>query len=102
MRAPGAGACAGPDMVAASREMAAGAPTYDLVLLLDTQAEDDARAKIVADARAAIRDLVQSCATLLVIPDYERDVDSICPRCEETGTWRLASGQDVMDILGYV
>jgi small subunit ribosomal protein S6 len=30
------------------------APTYDLVLLLDTQAEDDARAKIVADARAAI------------------------------------------------
>jgi small subunit ribosomal protein S6 len=30
------------------------APTYDLVLLLDTQAEDDARAKIVADARKAI------------------------------------------------
>jgi small subunit ribosomal protein S6 len=30
------------------------APTYDLVLLLDTQAEDDARAKIVADAREAI------------------------------------------------
>jgi small subunit ribosomal protein S6 len=30
------------------------APTYDLVLLLDTQAEDDARAKILADVRAAI------------------------------------------------
>jgi len=30
------------------------APTYDLVLLLDSQAEEDARAKIVADARAAI------------------------------------------------
>jgi small subunit ribosomal protein S6 len=30
------------------------APTYDLVLLLDTQAPDDERAKIVADARAAI------------------------------------------------
>jgi small subunit ribosomal protein S6 len=30
------------------------APTYDLVLLLDTQAEDPARAKIVADTRAAI------------------------------------------------
>jgi len=30
------------------------APTYDLVLLLDTQAEDGARAKIVADARSAI------------------------------------------------
>jgi small subunit ribosomal protein S6 len=30
------------------------APTYDLVLLLDPQVEEDARAKIVADAVAAI------------------------------------------------
>jgi small subunit ribosomal protein S6 len=30
------------------------APTYDLVLLLDPQAEDDVRAKLVADARKAI------------------------------------------------
>ena len=30
------------------------APTYDLMLLLDPQAEDVARAKIVADARGAI------------------------------------------------
>jgi len=30
------------------------APTYDLVLLLDPQAEETARAKIVADARKAI------------------------------------------------
>jgi ribosomal protein S6 len=30
------------------------APTYDLVLLLDTLVEDGARAKIVADARSAI------------------------------------------------
>ncbi len=30
------------------------APTYDLVLLLDLQLEQDERAKIVADARAAI------------------------------------------------
>ena len=30
------------------------APTYDLVLLLDTQAEENARTKIVADARATI------------------------------------------------
>jgi small subunit ribosomal protein S6 len=30
------------------------APTYDLVLLLDPQAEDAARAKIVADTRGAI------------------------------------------------
>ncbi len=35
--------------------MAQPAPTYDLVLLLDDQAEADARAKIVADASAAIR-----------------------------------------------
>jgi small subunit ribosomal protein S6 len=30
------------------------APTYDLVLLLDTQAEESDRAKIVADTRAAV------------------------------------------------
>jgi small subunit ribosomal protein S6 len=30
------------------------APTYDLMLLLDPQAEEEPRAKIVADARAAI------------------------------------------------
>ena len=30
------------------------APTYDLVLLLDIQAEDSVRAKIVADTRASI------------------------------------------------
>ncbi len=35
-------------------EMTLPAPTYDLVLLLDSQAEEAARAKIVADARAAI------------------------------------------------
>jgi small subunit ribosomal protein S6 len=34
--------------------MAAAAPIYDLVLLLDPAAEDDVRAKIVADAKAAI------------------------------------------------
>ena len=33
--------------------MAAAKPIYDLVLLLDLGAEDEARAKIVADARAA-------------------------------------------------
>jgi small subunit ribosomal protein S6 len=30
------------------------APTYDLVLLLDTQAEESVRAKILADTRAAV------------------------------------------------
>ena len=34
--------------------MAAPAPTYDLVLLLDTSAADEQRAKIVADAEAMI------------------------------------------------
>ena len=34
--------------------MAASKPIYDLILLLDLGAEDEVRAKIVADARAAI------------------------------------------------
>ena len=38
----------------ATEPMTLPAPTYDLVLLLDTQAPDTVRAKIVADTRAAI------------------------------------------------
>ncbi len=34
--------------------MTLSAPTYDLMLLLDTQAEESTRTKIVADARSAI------------------------------------------------
>jgi small subunit ribosomal protein S6 len=34
--------------------MAPNPPVYDLILMLDVAAEEDARAKIVADARAAI------------------------------------------------
>jgi small subunit ribosomal protein S6 len=34
--------------------MSASSPTYDLVILLDPDAEEPARAKIIADARAAI------------------------------------------------
>src|SRR5438270_2609393 len=34
--------------------MTAAPPTYDLVLLVDPQADDSTRAKLVADARAAI------------------------------------------------
>jgi small subunit ribosomal protein S6 len=34
--------------------MSKAAPTYDLVLVLDPQLEESARAKVVADARAAI------------------------------------------------
>jgi small subunit ribosomal protein S6 len=36
------------------RRMTLPAPTYDLVLMLDAEAEDEVRAKILADARAAI------------------------------------------------
>jgi small subunit ribosomal protein S6 len=35
-------------------DMTLPAPTYDLVLLLDPQADDDTRAKLVADTRASI------------------------------------------------
>ena len=38
----------------AERTMTLPAPTYDLVLIIDPRAEDDVRAKIVADTRAAI------------------------------------------------
>jgi small subunit ribosomal protein S6 len=48
-RRPGTGA-----LVSSPPLMAASKPIYDLILLLDLGAEDDVRAKIIADARAAI------------------------------------------------
>ena len=48
-RRPGTGA-----LVSSPPLMAASKPIYDLILLLDLGAEDEVRAKIIADARAAI------------------------------------------------
>jgi small subunit ribosomal protein S6 len=48
-RRPGIGA-----LVSSPPLMAASKPIYDLILLLDLGAEDEVRAKIIADARAAI------------------------------------------------
>jgi hypothetical protein len=53
------------------------------------------------EARERIRDLVKSGADLLVIPAYSQDAHAICPKCEEVGAWRLASGQEIIAVLGY-
>lgn len=54
------------------------------------------------EARARISKLVESSSGLLVVPVYSQDLDAICLRCQELGAWRLASGEAVMSILGYV
>jgi hypothetical protein len=54
------------------------------------------------ETHARIQALVESCAALLVVPAYSQDTDAVCPKCEEVRTWRLASGQVIMSVLGYV
>lgn len=64
MRRSPAGACTGwnspsaramaPTRYSVSPGMTLPAPTYDLVLMLDAEAQEDARAKILADTREAI------------------------------------------------
>ncbi len=39
---------------------------------------------------------------LLVTWDYSTSANEVCPRCQETGALRLASGTQIHSILGYV
>jgi hypothetical protein len=53
------------------------------------------------EALTRVLGLVESRRDLLVVPDYSRDADAACPRCEETGSFRPASPMTIMSILGY-
>jgi hypothetical protein len=54
-----------------------------------------------SEASSRITDLIQSRGDLLVVPEYCRDVDAVCAKCEETGDFRMASAMTIMSILGY-
>lgn len=53
------------------------------------------------EAAAQIARLTQSRGDLLVVPEYSRDADTACPKCQEMGAWRLARPQTILSILGY-
>jgi hypothetical protein len=53
------------------------------------------------EALTRVRILAESRSDLLVVSTYSRDVDAVCQRCEETGSFRLASPMTIMSILGY-
>jgi len=53
------------------------------------------------EALTRVRGLVESRKELVVDPEYSHDADATCPRCQETGPFRLASASTVMSILGY-
>jgi len=52
------------------------------------------------EAAALIAELMQSRPDLLVVPDYSRDADAACPKCQETEAFRLAPPQAILSILG--
>ena len=53
------------------------------------------------EASARIRSLLESRSNLLIEVEYSRDVDAVCPWCEEIGLLRLSSAAKIMSILGY-
>jgi hypothetical protein len=54
-----------------------------------------------SEASSRITDLIQSRGDLLVEPEYCRDVDAVCPKCQETEHFRVTSPVTIMSILGY-
>jgi hypothetical protein len=53
------------------------------------------------EAAERVRGLIQNQAHLLVTPEYSRDVNAICERCEHVGSFRRAVPQTILSILGY-
>jgi hypothetical protein len=53
------------------------------------------------EASARIFDLVHEQKALLVVPSYSQDATAVCPKCEETSAFRLASPAKILSILGY-
>jgi len=53
------------------------------------------------EATRQISELVASCGSLLVIPDYSQDVETVCPKCVKNETFPLASASTIKSILGY-
>jgi hypothetical protein len=53
------------------------------------------------DAAAGALELIGARPDLLVAPEYSRDADAICPKCQETGAFRLAPGRTILSVLGY-
>jgi hypothetical protein len=54
------------------------------------------------EASFRVENLIESRSNLLVVRKYSQDVNSICPRCEETGPFRLSAAMEIMSVLGYV
>jgi len=56
---------------------------------------------VFMDAAVRIGALIDARGELLVVPDYSHDGAAVCPTCEETGPFRLASAKAIESILGY-
>jgi hypothetical protein len=53
------------------------------------------------EAVVVLRKAIAERTDLLVAARYSTDVDEVCPRCESTEAFRLATGSRVLALLGY-
>jgi hypothetical protein len=53
------------------------------------------------EAAASLREAIVEPSDLLTPPVYSTDVDEVCPRCESTAAFRLATSRQVFGLLGY-
>jgi hypothetical protein len=53
------------------------------------------------EATALLRYLIVACQDLLIAPDYSKDAEAVCSRCESTCAFRLADPKLILSILGY-
>jgi hypothetical protein len=54
-----------------------------------------------AETAELLRRLIPQRTDLQIVPDYSRDVEAVCQRCQPAGEFPLAEGERVLALLGY-
>jgi len=53
------------------------------------------------EASGLLRHLIPARRNLLVTPEYSKDAEMVCSRCESTSSFRLANPKAILSVLGY-
>ena len=53
------------------------------------------------ETAAVLHNLIPARSSLLVKPEYSKEIPVLCPRCVDTPPFRLADARLVLSLIGY-
>jgi hypothetical protein len=57
--------------------------------------------KTFHETAAVLHNLIPARSSLLVKPEYSKEIPVLCPRCVDTPPFRLADARLVLSLIGY-